>query len=63
MPSKEEVEMIIQRYNELIDIGTEELDIDLLKEAVKLGIEFELDVNKIARKLKELTKENVVHLK
>lgn len=63
MPSKEEVERLVQRYNELIDLGTGELDIDLLKEAVKLGIEFNLDVNKIVKKLSELTKESVVHLK
>lgn len=63
MSSKEEVEIIIQRYNELIDAGVKDLDIELLKEAIKLGIQFGLDVNKIAKKLNELTSENVVHLK
>lgn len=63
MSAKEEAENVIRRYNQLIDFGAQELDVELLKEAVKLGIEFNIDVNKIAEKLNELTNESVVHLK
>jgi hypothetical protein len=63
MSRKEEAEIVISRINEIIDEGLTEIDIDLLKKAILLGEEHGIDVSKLVAKLKELTSEEVVHLK
>ncbi|MBU5689992.1 MAG: hypothetical protein QXM68_02240 [Candidatus Aenigmatarchaeota archaeon] len=63
MSEKEEIELVIARYNELIDLGTEEFDIDLLKKAIFLGKNYGINVDKLAKKLEELTDEKLVHFK
>ena len=61
--SEEEAKIVISRVNEIIDQGFQELDIDLLKEAILLGEKHNIDVSKLIDKLKQLTGEEVVHLK
>jgi hypothetical protein len=63
MSSKEEAEIVIVRVSEIIDQGLTEIDIDLLKKAILLGEEHGIDVSKLTSKLKELTNEEVIHLK
>jgi hypothetical protein len=63
MSEKDEAEIVISRVNEIIDQGLPEIDIDLLKKAILLGEEHGIDVSKLIAKLKELTSEEVVHLK
>jgi chitinase len=63
MSEKDEAEIVISRVNEIIDQGFPEIDIDLLKKAILLGEEHGIDVSKLIAKLKELTSEEVVHLK
>jgi len=59
---KIEAELLINRYNELIDLGAQEFDIDLLKEAIKIGEQFNLDVSKITEKLNSLLKNKTLRL-
>ncbi|MCS7135207.1 MAG: hypothetical protein N3E38_00065 [Candidatus Aenigmarchaeota archaeon] len=63
MLEKEKAEIVIRRFNEIIDQGLEEVDIDLLKEAIILGEKYNIDVSKLLVKLKQLTNEEAVHLK
>jgi hypothetical protein len=63
MAEKEEAELVIRRFNELIDSGVQEIDIDLLKKAILLGEKHQIDVSKLVAKLHQLTNEEVVHLK
>ncbi|MEM5801556.1 MAG: hypothetical protein QW474_02340 [Candidatus Aenigmatarchaeota archaeon] len=63
MSEKEEAELVIRRFIEMIDKGLEDLDVNLLKEAIILGEKYNIDVEKLVVKLKELTNEEVVHLK
>ncbi len=63
MAEKEEAEIVIRRFNEIIDSGVQEIDIDLLKKAIFLGEKHQIDVSKLVEKLHQLTNEEVVHLK
>ncbi|MFH8080614.1 MAG: hypothetical protein QXO84_01910 [Candidatus Aenigmatarchaeota archaeon] len=63
MSEKEEAEIVIRRFNEIIDQGFEDFDIDVLKQAIILGEKYNLNVEKLISKLKELTNEEVVHFK
>jgi hypothetical protein len=63
MSTREEAEIVITRVSEIIDQGLAELDVDLLKKAILLGEEHGIDVSKLTSKLKELTNEEVIHLK
>jgi len=63
MSEKNEAETIIARVSEIIDQGLTDLDIDLLKKAILLGEQNGIDVSKLTSKLKELTNEEVIHLK
>jgi len=63
MSEKDDAELVIRRFNEMIDQGLQDLDVDLLKEAIILGEKHNIDVSKLMAKLKELTSEEVVHLK
>ncbi|MCX8178407.1 MAG: hypothetical protein N3D75_01100 [Candidatus Aenigmarchaeota archaeon] len=63
MSEKEEIELVVNRYNEMIDLGTEEFDIDLLKKAIFLGKKYDINVDKLVKKLEELTGEKLVHFK
>ncbi|MBU5688257.1 MAG: hypothetical protein KQA41_03925 [Candidatus Aenigmarchaeota archaeon] len=63
MSEREEAEIVIRRFIEMIDRGLEDLDVNLLKEAIILGEKYNIDVEKLVVKLKELTNEEVVHLK
>ena len=63
MSEKEEIELVVSRYNEMINIGVEEFDIDLLKKAIFIGKKYDINVDKLVKKLEELTGEKVIHLK